>query len=182
MSTSSTSQPPNGAGRVETNSSVHSAAQSIAVDPSPLSTSTTAPSASPSIVSNTTPSTTTPQSHQVGGTNGVASTQQLAESNPISSLPPPAQTQSTSQSNSALVNHDQPPPAVPLEDQEMLAFGTVAEQEILPPPPRDPNAPLMDTTGGGQENGGSKRSMGTGATAAAGPLARAKRPKNVKFR
>ncbi|GAA6026329.1 hypothetical protein JCM11491_004308, partial [Sporobolomyces phaffii] len=81
------------------------------------------------------------------------------------------------------------PPQPPLEDQEMLAFGTVADPEILPPPPRDPNAPALP--GGASDNGdgpthptaganGTKRSMGTGATAGA-PLARAKRPKNVKF-
>jgi hypothetical protein len=66
----------------------------------------------------------------------------------------------------------------------MLAFGTVADHEILPPPPRDPNAPLGGIDGSGDANGGAtngtKRSGGAGA--AAGPLARAKRPKNVKFR
>lgn len=181
MSTSSTSQPLNEAVGVESNSS----APSIAVEPSPLSTISTVLSASTSIVNNSTTSTTTPSTPGVGGTNGVASTRQLSESDPLSSLDPPAATQSqstTTQSNSGLINNDQPPPQVPLEDQEMLAFGTVAEQEILPPPPRDPNAPLIDTMGGGQENGATKRSMGTGATATAGPLARAKRPKNVKFR
>lgn len=131
------------------------------VEPSPLASSTAA-SASPTIATPSEPGTKPPTSRATAPTttaNGTATTQDGS---------------TTSR-----------PPAPPLEDQEMLAFGTVAEQEILPPPPRDPNAPLVgqDIPGDAANAAatGTKRSMGTGA-AAAGPLARAKRPKNVKFR
>ncbi|GAA5847510.1 hypothetical protein JCM3766R1_005335 [Sporobolomyces carnicolor] len=82
--------------------------------------------------------------------------------------------------------------AARLEDEEMLAFGTVAEPDILPPPPNvyegsgggdaGVAASAAATAANGTNGGGTKRSMGTaGANAAGGPLARAKRPKNVKF-
>ncbi|GJN88527.1 hypothetical protein Rhopal_001493-T1 [Rhodotorula paludigena] len=87
------------------------------------------------------------------------------------------------------------PHADPLARQELEAFGTDAVDEALPHPPRDPNA-LHAATGGAAAaaaaaaangtlapaqagttlGGGAKRSL-----AASGPLARAKRPKNVKF-
>ncbi|GAA5875557.1 hypothetical protein JCM16303_000667 [Sporobolomyces ruberrimus] len=133
---------------------------SMGIEPSPLASSTAA-SASPTIATPSEPGTKPPTSRATAPTttaNGTATTQDGS---------------TTSR-----------PPAPPLEDQEMLAFGTVAEQEILPPPPRDPNAPLVgqDIPGDAANAAatGTKRSMGTGA-AAAGPLARAKRPKNVKF-
>ncbi|CEQ39932.1 SPOSA6832_01477 [Sporobolomyces salmonicolor] len=65
----------------------------------------------------------------------------------------------------------------PLAQQELEAFGTNAEDDPLPPPPRDPNAVAGGTDGANGAGVGAKRSLG----AAGGPLARGKRPKNVKF-
>ncbi|BGP46045.1 hypothetical protein JCM10450v2_001885 [Rhodotorula kratochvilovae] len=80
----------------------------------------------------------------------------------------------------------------PLAQQELEAFGADAVDDSLPAPPRDPNA-LKDAAAGGGA-GGSTAAAGAGAAAlagqgagtkrslaASGPLARAKRPKNVKF-
>ncbi|GAA5950549.1 hypothetical protein JCM21900_001226 [Sporobolomyces salmonicolor] len=65
----------------------------------------------------------------------------------------------------------------PLAQQELEAFGTNAEDDPLPPPPRDPNAVAGGADGANGAGVGAKRSLG----AAGGPLARGKRPKNVKF-
>ncbi|GAA5995248.1 hypothetical protein JCM5350_002799 [Sporobolomyces pararoseus] len=135
---------------------------STGMETSPAPTASGAASASPSIA----PS------------NGVATPSSAEPSKPASNPEP-----DTTSTNGAPVAKEPTPPPAPLEDQEMLAFGSTAEHDILPPPPRDPNAPLAalgDGSGDANGNGnGTKRSMGTGA--ASGPLARAKRPKNVKF-
>lgn len=96
----------------------------------------------------------------------------------------------------------------PLAQLELEAFGTDAVEEALPAPPQDPNAALRDAAaaaaggGGGAAaaaggaasgaagpaNGGASATLagqGTGTKrtlAASGPMSRAKRPKNVKFR
>ncbi|GAA5845767.1 hypothetical protein JCM9279_006103, partial [Rhodotorula babjevae] len=81
----------------------------------------------------------------------------------------------------------------PLTQLELSAFGTDAVDDALPAPPRDPNAAAAlaggalagggaaggagaGTPGGAGQGAGTKRTL-----AASGPLARAKRPKNVKF-
>ncbi|BGO97743.1 hypothetical protein RTG_01435 [Rhodotorula toruloides ATCC 204091] len=64
----------------------------------------------------------------------------------------------------------------PLAQQELEAFGTDALDDSLPAPPKD-HSVLQPGAAVGQDGGaGTKRSLG-----AAEPLARAKRPKNVKF-
>ncbi|GAA5931878.1 Rco1p [Sporobolomyces koalae] len=150
---------------------------STGIEPSPLGNST-APSASPPASAQSVSGSTTATS----GTNQADNDAKSAPNGTTNGVTPSASVPAAAGANEATQHAAKP--AVPLEDQEMRAFGSVAEQDILPPPPRDPNAPL-----GGPEsvadsasmNGGTKRSMGTGATAAGGPLARAKRPKNVKF-
>ncbi|GAA5894114.1 hypothetical protein JCM8208_002351 [Rhodotorula glutinis] len=82
----------------------------------------------------------------------------------------------------------------PLTQLELGAFGTDAVDDALPAPPRDPNAAsaLAAGPGGAPANGAQGAAGGTAAVAgqgpgtkrtlaASGPLARAKRPKNVKF-
>ncbi|GAA6052778.1 hypothetical protein JCM3770_003544 [Rhodotorula araucariae] len=79
----------------------------------------------------------------------------------------------------------------PLAQLELEAFGTDAVDDSLPAPPRDPNA-LKDAVAGGAATGPATAGAGAAALAgqgagakrslaASGPLARAKRPKNVKF-
>ncbi|GAA5931174.1 hypothetical protein JCM3775_004954 [Rhodotorula graminis] len=86
----------------------------------------------------------------------------------------------------------------PLTQLELGAFGTDAVDDALPAPPRDPNAAAgaLGGSGGGGAGAPASGSAGAGAgtpalagqgagtkrtLAASGPLARAKRPKNVKF-
>jgi len=80
----------------------------------------------------------------------------------------------------------------PLTQLELGAFGTDAVDDALPAPPRDPGA-FAGAAGGAPASGlagagaGTPAAAGQGAgtkrtLAASGPLARAKRPKNVKFR
>ncbi|GAA5868484.1 hypothetical protein JCM8547_006288 [Rhodosporidiobolus lusitaniae] len=78
----------------------------------------------------------------------------------------------------------------PLAQQELEAFGAGAVEEPLPAPPADPNAvkaaaaAAEAAAAGAQQAQAGTTAAGAGekrTLAASGPLARAKRPKNVKF-
>ncbi|GAA6061611.1 hypothetical protein JCM10212_000919 [Sporobolomyces blumeae] len=184
-----------------------SASTSIAIEPSPASTSDenrASASVTPAPHTNapTAPaSSTTPvpaRTARAIDSNGADPAASAASSRPSSTARGTAPSNSTHEPTAAPANPAADPPR-PLDEQELYAFGSTAEEEILPPPPRDPNslanaavahaanaaeAVAGDVTPGGGTGpaAGTKRSLGTGATASAtGPLARAKRPKNVKF-
>ncbi|GAA5904944.1 Rco1p [Sporobolomyces salmoneus] len=147
---------------------------SMAIDtPPPSSTTYTDPTPS---------GTAATQSN--GNGNGISAPSTSTSSEP--QPPPPSTSNGTPSAPVAPTPTAAPPPPLPLEEREFSLFGTSAELDILPAPPRDPNAAsslgTSDQSGSAGDTpangGGSKRSLGTGG----GPLARAKRgPKNVKF-
>jgi hypothetical protein len=79
----------------------------------------------------------------------------------------------------------------PLADQEYAAFGLEAEEAPLPAPPKNAKTEALAAQAA-QENGAAAQAAGAvaaggprttlRAAAITGPIGRAKRPKNVKFR